>query len=150
VFLTGGAPGVAEEAARRLTARHGRLRIAGTDSPRIAIDGTADESEAALRRIHDARPDLVLVGFGSPKQELWIHRHKAALAPAVAVACGAAIDFEAGRARRAPAWFSGHGLEWAFRLAQEPRRMWRRYLVNDPKFLLILGSDLLARGWRTS
>lgn len=139
VFLTGGAPGVAAKARDRLIARHPGLEIVGVDSPRLPEDG----AEAA-RRICAAKPDLVLVAFGSPKQELWIHEHRAELAPSVAVACGAALDFAAGTARRAPAWLSEHGLEWAWRLSREPRRMWRRYLVNDPKFLFILGSDLLG------
>ncbi|MBI5547374.1 MAG: WecB/TagA/CpsF family glycosyltransferase [Deltaproteobacteria bacterium] len=153
VFLTGGGEGVAHEAGRRLTSRHPGLQVVGTDAPRIALPlGQADQSEAAVQRVRDAQPDLVMVGFGSPKQELWIHRYRHALAPAVAVACGASIDFAAGKVRRAPAWASSHGLEWAYRLAQEPRRLWRRYLVNDPRFLLILGSDLVDRAsaWRSS
>ncbi|HEY3449726.1 MAG TPA: WecB/TagA/CpsF family glycosyltransferase [Myxococcales bacterium] len=148
VFLTGGGPGVAEQASALLTARHPGLQVVGTDCPRIAADGSSDDSAAALRKIREARAELVLVGFGSPKQELWIHRHRAELTPAVAVACGAAIDFAAGTVRRAPAFLSEHGLEWAYRLSREPRRMWRRYLVNDPKFLLILGADLLDQARR--
>ncbi|MGC4121426.1 MAG: WecB/TagA/CpsF family glycosyltransferase [Myxococcales bacterium] len=147
VFLVGGAPGVAAQAAERLVARHPGLTVVGAESPRIAADGGAGED--ALAKIREARPDLVLVGFGSPKQELWIHRNRAQLSPAVAVACGAAIDFAAGTAHRAPAWFSEHGLEWAYRLSREPRRLWRRYLVNDPKFLLILGTDLWQHARRT-
>jgi N-acetylglucosaminyldiphosphoundecaprenol N-acetyl-beta-D-mannosaminyltransferase len=146
VFLTGAGPGVAEEAARRLTARHPGLQIVGVDSPRIAMPpGAGDESQAAAERVRASRADLVLVGFGSPKQELWIHKYRAALSPAVGVAVGAGIDFAAGQARRAPGWISRAGLEWAFRLVQEPRRLWRRYLVNDPRFLLILGSAALER-----
>ena len=149
VFLTGAGPGVAREAARQLTTRHPGLRIVGVDSPQIAVSpGSGDQSDAAVERIRAAGADLVLVGFGSPKQELWIHRHAGALGPAVAVAVGAGIDFAAGRARRSPRWISRAGLEWAFRLVQEPRRLWRRYLVNDPRFLLILGAALSRRaGW---
>jgi N-acetylglucosaminyldiphosphoundecaprenol N-acetyl-beta-D-mannosaminyltransferase len=84
----------------------------------------------------------VLVGLGAPKQELWIHRRRAALSPAVAVGVGAAIDFLAGHVRRAPPFVARAGLEWAWRLAAEPRRLWRRYLVRDPRFALVLAREL--------
>jgi len=146
VFLTGGAPGVADEAVRRLSARLPSLRIVGTDAPRISLVRAPGDLRAddAVRHVRAARPDLVLVGFGSPKQELWIHRNAEALRPVVAVAVGAGIDFLAGTARRAPRWMARVGLEWAWRLAREPRRLWRRYLVNDPKFLAILARQLLT------
>jgi N-acetylglucosaminyldiphosphoundecaprenol N-acetyl-beta-D-mannosaminyltransferase len=148
VFLTGAGPGVAEAAAERVR-RELSVHVVGTDSPRIALQpgspDSSDESEAAAERVAAARPDLVLVGFGAPKQEQWIHRFAPTLGPAVAFACGAGIDFLAGRVRRAPRWISRAGLEWAFRLAQEPRRLWRRYLVQDPKFLFILLRELRAR-----
>ncbi len=138
VYLLGAGPGVAQEAAGVLERELG-VNVVGVDSPRIAArPGGVDESAQALERLRAARPDLVLVAFGSPKQELWIHAHAQALAPAVAVAVGASLDFVAGRVKRAPAWMSRAGLEWLYRLAQEPRRLWRRYLVNDPKFAAIL------------
>lgn len=122
------------------------MNVVGTDAPRInRSPGGGDQSEQAAARVAAARAELVLVGFGAPKQEVWAHRFRAALGPAVAVACGAGIDFLAGRVRRAPPWVSKAGLEWAFRLAMEPRRLWRRYLVQDPKFALILARELLAR-----
>ena len=133
IFLLGGAPGIAEEAARRLE-KEGAL-ICGLESPRIDL---AEPQDALVARIAGARPSLVLVALGCPKQELWIHRHRARLRPAVLVGIGATLDFLAGRVRRAPPWVSRTGLEWAFRLALEPRRLARRYLVNDPKFLGIL------------
>jgi N-acetylglucosaminyldiphosphoundecaprenol N-acetyl-beta-D-mannosaminyltransferase len=144
VFLTGGATGVAAQAAERLTARFPALKIVGVDAPRVGMP-PGDESDAAAERIREARADLVLVGFGSPKQELWIDRHLGALRPAVLVAVGAGIDFAAGTARRAPALVSRAGLEWAWRLALEPRRLWRRYLLNDPRFVLIVGRDVAER-----
>jgi N-acetylglucosaminyldiphosphoundecaprenol N-acetyl-beta-D-mannosaminyltransferase len=91
-----------------------------------------------LAKIKQARPDLLLVALGSPKQELWIDKHLNELQPAVAVAVGAGLDFVAGTISRAPPWISKLGMEWLYRMAQEPRRLWRRYLVNDPKFLKIL------------
>lgn len=140
VYLIGAGPGVALEAARRLTARLGLL-VVGTDAPRIRLDGSPDDTAQALLRIQEARPDLVLVAFGAPKQEVWAHRHRAALGAAVVVGIGASLDFIAGTARRAPRWISRAGLEWLFRLLSEPRRLWRRYLVDDPRFAVVV--------WRT-
>lgn len=140
VYLLGAGPGVAEEAARRLRQRFG-LEVVGTDSPRIRIDGEPDDTSAALERVRAARPDLLLLAFGAPKQELWAHRHLQALGGAVAIGVGASLDFIAGTVRRAPRWMSRVGLEWLYRLASEPRRLWRRYLVDDPWFAVVV--------WRT-
>ena len=137
VYLLGGAPGVADEAAGRL-ARELGVAIVGTDSPIVHADGDADDAAGVLERVRAARPDLILVALGAPKQELWIDRFAGDLAPAVAVGVGAGLDFVAGQKRRAPRWMSRIGLEWLFRLAQEPRRMWRRYLIDDPAFVAIV------------
>jgi N-acetylglucosaminyldiphosphoundecaprenol N-acetyl-beta-D-mannosaminyltransferase len=137
VYLLGGAAGDAERAAAVLDARG--VRIAGIDAPRI--DGGpqgARAAAAAAERVRAARPALVYVALGAPKQEIWIDRHRAVLAPAVAVGVGASLAFLAGSIPRAPRWMSRAGLEWAHRLAREPRRLWRRYLLEDPAFLAIL------------
>lgn len=144
LWIVGGGPGVAERAAAALRDRTG-VAVLGTDAPVVAADGDGLAGRQAAERIRRARPDLVLVAMGAPKQELWMERHRALLAPAVAVGVGAAVDFLAGTARRAPRWMSRAGLEWAFRLAQEPRRLWRRYLVEDPRFAVILWRELRAR-----
>jgi N-acetylglucosaminyldiphosphoundecaprenol N-acetyl-beta-D-mannosaminyltransferase len=145
VYLLGGGPGVARRAAERLRATHPDLVIAGAASPRIDLG----EPEALRRSIADeilrAEPDLVLVGLGAPKQEIWIHEVAHTLKPAVLLGVGAAIDFLAGTAHRAPRWMSNAGLEWAYRLAREPRRLWRRYLVRDPGFLGIVLEQWIAR-----
>jgi N-acetylglucosaminyldiphosphoundecaprenol N-acetyl-beta-D-mannosaminyltransferase len=148
VFLLGGAPGSAEAAAER--ARSLGAEVAGTAAPRVPADpGAPDpEGDAAVEAIRAARPHVVIVGFGAPKQELWIHRRREALRPAVAVGVGAAIDLLAGRVPRAPRWVSRAGLEWAWRLAAEPRRLWRRYLLRDPRFALVLARELRARSAR--
>jgi N-acetylglucosaminyldiphosphoundecaprenol N-acetyl-beta-D-mannosaminyltransferase len=137
VYLLGGKPGVAEEAGQKLTRELG-VTIVGTESPIVSPDGTADSTEQTLARLRAASPDLVLVAFGAPKQELWIDRFSDRIVPAVAIGVGGSLDFVAGQVRRAPAWISRAGLEWLFRLAQEPRRLWRRYLVEDPAFLVIV------------
>lgn len=136
VYLLGGAPGAAEVAAARLERELG-VRIAGVDAPRVAVEGDAGEP-AILERVRRARPQLVVVGLGAPKQERFVHRSLSQLGPAVALGLGASIDFLAGRVRRAPRWVSRSGLEWMFRLAQEPRRLAHRYLVKDPRFLAIV------------
>jgi N-acetylglucosaminyldiphosphoundecaprenol N-acetyl-beta-D-mannosaminyltransferase len=141
VYLLGAGPGVAEKAAELLRLRYG-IDVVGMDAPIIQADGTSADGVAA--RIRAAQPHLVLVALGAPKQELFIHRAADDLRPAVALGIGAALDFFTGTVKRAPRWMSEVGLEWLYRLRQEPRRLWRRYLVNDPWFLATL-----YRGLRT-
>jgi N-acetylglucosaminyldiphosphoundecaprenol N-acetyl-beta-D-mannosaminyltransferase len=95
--------------------------------------------------VRAARPDVVLVALGCPKQEILMDRIAMAVSPAVCIGIGAGLDFVAGAVRRAPAWVSRMGLEWFYRLLREPRRLWRRYLVRDPRFLIVVLRELLAR-----
>ncbi len=148
VYLLGGNDGVARRAGDALEQLHPGLQIVGAASPRIDLSRPPAERRHIVREIQQARPDLVLVGLGAPKQELWIDESIGALRPAVLLGVGASIDFLAGTARRAPAWVSAHGLEWLYRLAHEPRRLWRRYLVRDPRFARIVLRELAARGSR--
>lgn len=141
VYLLGGAPGAADAAAGRL-ARELGVRIVGVDA--AWIDLALAGADAAAERVRAASPDLVLVALGCPKQERWIFRAAPHIRPAVAVAVGAALDFIAGHVRRAPPWMSRAGLEWLFRLAQEPRRLAYRYLVKDPRFLAVLARTARA------
>ena len=141
VFLFGGRAGAAQKAAEAL--QRNSVEVVGAEGPLVAADGSV-ESEV-LERVRTAAPALLLVGLGSPKQELFIDRHRASLGAAVCFACGAVIDFLAGELPRAPRWMARTGLEWAYRLVREPRRLWRRYLVNDPAFLRIVARDWSAR-----
>ncbi len=136
VYLLGGGEGVAEKAAEVLTARLG-VTIVGCDAPMVSLEPNPAEDGVLIERIQGAKPELLLVALGAPKQELWLHRVGPRIRPTVGIGVGASLDFVAG-ARRAPRWMSRAGFEWLFRLFQEPRRMSRRYLLNDPKFLLIL------------
>jgi N-acetylglucosaminyldiphosphoundecaprenol N-acetyl-beta-D-mannosaminyltransferase len=147
VFLLGGSPGAAEKARDRLTSRIAGLHVIGVAAPMIDVNVTAGH-DAIVELLRTARADLVLLALGSPKQEIVGHLIASRVRPAVLVGVGAAFDFIAGTVRRAPHWMSENGLEWLFRLAQEPRRMWRRYLVRDPKFLLILLRELRSRSSR--
>lgn len=132
-FLYGGADGVPERLAARLEERFPGIRIAGAWSPPFR-PLTAEEDRRAVERIADSGADLVWVGLGTPKQERWMADH-AGRVPAVLLGVGAAFDFHAGLKPQAPAWMQRAGLEWLFRLGSEPRRLWRRYLVNNPWFL---------------
>jgi N-acetylglucosaminyldiphosphoundecaprenol N-acetyl-beta-D-mannosaminyltransferase len=133
-FFYGGAPGVPEALAARLGARFPGLVIAGVYSPpfrQLALS----EDEEIVRRINEAAPDIVWVGLSTPKQERWMHEHLGRLNAPALIGIGAAFDFVSGRKRQAPRWMQRSGLEWTFRLASEPRRLWRRYLLNNPLFV---------------
>ena len=138
VFFLGGDPGVAAKARDRALAEVPGLDVAGVAAPVVRVGASGDERAAVLRPVIHARPALVLVALGAPKQEIWIDQERRALRPAVLVGVGASLDFLAGTVPRAPRWMARSGLEWLFRLGREPRRLWRRYLVRDPKFLAIL------------
>ncbi|HXN33466.1 MAG TPA: WecB/TagA/CpsF family glycosyltransferase [Polyangiaceae bacterium] len=145
VYFLGGAPGVAALARDRLRETLPRLQVVGVDAPRIDVDSPPESQEPLLARIRAVRPHLVLVALGAPKQEIWIDLVRDQLRPAVLFGVGASLDFVAGTVPRAPPWMSEWGLEWLFRLGREPRRLWRRYLLRDPKFLLIVGRGLWDR-----
>jgi N-acetylglucosaminyldiphosphoundecaprenol N-acetyl-beta-D-mannosaminyltransferase len=138
VYLLGGASGVAEACSRLLTEEMG-ITVAGWDDARIESDGS-DPTGQSFARARAAKPDLIFVALGPPKQELWIARSLDMLRPAVSLGVGASLDFLVGKYRRAPAWMGRYGLEWLYRLSQEPRRLWRRYLVESPRFLGIVFS----------
>jgi N-acetylglucosaminyldiphosphoundecaprenol N-acetyl-beta-D-mannosaminyltransferase len=133
-FFYGGADGVAERLADRLRARVPGLTVAGTATPPFRLLSAAEDAEVE-RRINDARPNIVWVGLSTPKQERWMHAHVGRLNAQVLIGVGAAFDFHAGLKKQAPRWMQRSGLEWLFRLLTEPRRLWRRYLVNNPWFL---------------
>lgn len=134
IYLLGGKPGVPEQAAAELTRRYPGLLVAGTDAPPVGFDREPGEFAAVRARLEEARPDIVYVGLGFPKQERVI----AALAPGLPAAwfigCGAAIPFAAGVLPRAPERMQQLGLEWLYRLISEPRRLFRRYLLADLPF----------------
>ena len=143
VFLLGAGPGVAQLAAAELRLRHPGLRVAGTYSPPMGpLNGRENKKIVAM--IRGASPDFVFVALGAPRQDLWIRDNLDALQVPVAMGVGCVFDLLAGSVRRAPVWLQQAGFEWAFRIAQEPLRLWRRYLVDDlPVFArLLLASRL--------
>lgn len=140
-FFFGGAPDVADTLAARLTARLPGLQVAGTLTPPFrALSG--DEFAQLQTAVSAARPDVFWVGLGTPKQDHFMAAHWDRLAAGVLVGVGAAFDFLSGRKKQAPRWLQRSGLEWLFRLGQEPRRLGRRYLVDNPLFLLRAGAQL--------
>jgi N-acetylglucosaminyldiphosphoundecaprenol N-acetyl-beta-D-mannosaminyltransferase len=144
-YLYGSAPPTLEAMQRRLEATFGGIRIVGTESPpyRPLSDDEVAESAARMRA---AGADVVWVGLGAPKQDVMGERLRALEAAPAILCVGAAFDFVAGVKRRAPAWMRRTGLEWAHRLASEPTRLWRRYLVGNPRFVLGVLSDRLRGG----
>ena len=147
IFLLGSAPGVAEMARRNINAKVGREMVVGAHSPSFNFLEDAGESEEIVRLIHQSGATVLAVGVGAPKQEKWLFQNRDKLAQIrVAFAVGATIDFEAGHTRRSPAWISHLGLEWMYRLVKEPKRLWKRYLVEDLVFFrLLLSRKLFSR-----
>jgi N-acetylglucosaminyldiphosphoundecaprenol N-acetyl-beta-D-mannosaminyltransferase len=132
-FLYGGAEGVAELLKRRLEEKFPGLKIAGTYTPPFR-PLNAEEEANLVRTIGALKPDIIWVGLSTPKQERFMAQYWQKLDATLMFGVGAAFDFHAGRVRQAPRWMQRSGLEWFFRLCCEPRRLWRRYLRNNPVF----------------
>ena len=144
IFLLGAAEGVARTAQTNINQKVGRQMVVDAYSPSFGFENDEQECQYILERINESGATVLAVGVGSPKQEKWIAKYKDQL-PNVKVflAIGASIDFEAGEKPRAPQWMSELGLEWAYRLASEPQRLWKRYLLEDlPIFGLLLQQKL--------
>lgn len=133
-FLYGGADGVAPELKRRLEQRFPGLKIAGTYTPPFRPLNPTEEAEL-MEKINSLKPDVLWVGLSTPKQEKFMARYRQQLDTTLLFGVGAAFDFHAGRVRQAPRWMQRSGLEWFFRLCCEPRRLWRRYFTNNPRFI---------------
>jgi N-acetylglucosaminyldiphosphoundecaprenol N-acetyl-beta-D-mannosaminyltransferase len=130
IFLLGAAPGVAEEAALRMKDLYPGLQIAGTYSPPFG-ELTPQENERIVEQIRAARPTFLFVALGAPRQDQWIRAHLGQLGVPVSMGVGCVLDLLAGNVNRAPQWMQRAGLEWAYRLGQEPGRLWRRYILDD-------------------
>lgn len=145
LFFLGGRPGAGEEAARRLRARFPGLEVCGTCAPPMGFDRDPQANRDVVRRVRAANPDVLLVGLGAPRQEKWIHAHREQLGVPVSIGVGVSIEFAAGLVRRAPVWMQRAGFEWTWRLLMEPRKLWRRYLVDDMSFFYHLARHHLLR-----
>jgi N-acetylglucosaminyldiphosphoundecaprenol N-acetyl-beta-D-mannosaminyltransferase len=143
-FFFGGKPGVADELARVLQARFPGLRVAGTFSPPFG-PLNQEERDALAKKVRETRPDFFWVGIGMPKQEKFMAEYISILPEAkIFIGVGAAFDFFTGRVWQAPRWLMRLGLEWLFRLFQEPKRLWRRYLIYNPLFIIRATAQLLG------
>jgi N-acetylglucosaminyldiphosphoundecaprenol N-acetyl-beta-D-mannosaminyltransferase len=148
-FFYGGEPGVPERLAESLKRRFPTIEVCGTFSPPMRpLD--PEEDKEIVSMISRAAPDVLWVGLGTPKQERWMHEHRDQLQIPVMVSVGAAFDILSGRRNQAPRWMREHGLEWLFRLLQEPRRLWRRYLIYGTEFIAYLAANgLRLRDFRS-
>jgi N-acetylglucosaminyldiphosphoundecaprenol N-acetyl-beta-D-mannosaminyltransferase len=150
VYFLGGLPGAAEGAARALAERYPGFRIAGIDCPHPGFEQDEELNEAVRSRINAAQPDLLCVALGAPKQEIWMLDEASSLAIGAALSVGAAFDTQAGLRQRAPAWTHNIGAEWLYRLAMEPRRLWKRYLFGNLQFAAIVALEWLKQRRRPS
>lgn len=135
MFFLGAAEGVAAKAAENLSNRFKGLQVVGTYSPPFGFEKNQKEIEKIKSMIKEAKPDILIVGLGCPKQEKFMYHHCNELGVPISFGLGASFDFEADNIKRAPRWMSDHGLEWLFRITQDPKRMAKRYLVDDLKIL---------------
>lgn len=146
VFLLGGRPGSAELTAATLKQRWSVLRIS-TYCPQFGFENTPAGLEETAQAIRTAKPDLLFVAFGAPKQEYWIYEHGLKLAVPICVGIGGSLEMVAGIVRRAPLWIRKCGCEWLYRLCREPRRMWRRYLIGNLEFAAIVVRQRIRRAF---
>lgn len=145
--LLGGRPGIAEKAAQKLQAQLSTLRIAGCHDGYFDKGVGSIENEQLLDWLNHISPDIIVVGFGMPLQEEWLMHNRTKLTAPVVLTGGAVFDYLSGETQRAPRWMTRNGLEWLGRLFIEPRRLWQRYLIGNPKFMFRLSRQLLVTRW---
>jgi exopolysaccharide biosynthesis WecB/TagA/CpsF family protein len=144
IFLLGAGSGIAQKAQAKINQKVGREIVVGAYSPSYGFEKNESECWQIIEIIQSSGATVLAIGVGTPKQEKWIYKYREKLTNIkIFLAIGATLDFEAGNMRRSPRWMSNVGLEWLFRLILEPRRLWKRYLVDDlPFFWLILKQKL--------
>lgn len=138
MFIIGGKDGIAEQAKKRLEEKYPDIEIVGTYAPPMGFEKDKKELNKINDMISEVKPDLLITCFGCPKQEKWIYENINKYDAKVSVCAGATVDFLAGNVKRAPRWMSEHGLEWFYRFLQEPKRMFRRYFIDDVKIIRLI------------
>jgi N-acetylglucosaminyldiphosphoundecaprenol N-acetyl-beta-D-mannosaminyltransferase len=145
IFLLGGSPGAAEAAASKLSLRHPDLKIAGWDCPAYGFYKSPEQNEAVQKIIRDSGAEILFVGLGAPQQEQWMCDYGPGTGAHFAIGVGVSFSFVGGLIPRAPLWMQRSSLEWLWRLGKEPRRLWRRYLLEDLPFFGMLLRAMLKR-----
>lgn len=138
LFIIGGKDGIAEKAKQNLERDLPEIKIVGTYSPPFGFERDETELSRINEMISDVHPDILIACFGCPKQEKWIYENYQKYNARVSICAGATVDFLAGNVNRAPRWMSNHGLEWFYRFLQEPKRMFKRYFIDDVKILKLI------------
>jgi N-acetylglucosaminyldiphosphoundecaprenol N-acetyl-beta-D-mannosaminyltransferase len=145
LFFLGAGPGIAARASELLALKNPGLLVCGTSSPPFGFEHDAAENGRVIDLIRQHRPDALFIGLGTPKSEKWAWRHLEALGVPVVLSVGAAFDFIAGKKKRAPRWMQASGLEWFHRLIREPGRLWKRYLISNARFGVLVGKEIIRR-----
>lgn len=138
IFIIGGKDGIADQAKKKLEEKHPDIQVVGTYAPPFGFEKDEEELARINTMITEAHPDLLIACFGCPKQEKWIYENYKKYDAKVSVCAGATVDFLAGNVSRAPKWMSDHGFEWFYRFLQEPRRMFKRYFIDDVQILKLI------------
>jgi N-acetylglucosaminyldiphosphoundecaprenol N-acetyl-beta-D-mannosaminyltransferase len=143
VFFLGAKPGVAQKANEIIKRQYPQLNVVGVYSPPFGFEIVEEENQNIVKMVIEKKPDILFVGLGAPKQEKWIWKYKDEINVPVSIAVGASFDFVAGSVRRAPKWMQQIGLEWFFRLCQEPHRLWKRYLLGNIIFIWMVLKEFI-------
>jgi N-acetylglucosaminyldiphosphoundecaprenol N-acetyl-beta-D-mannosaminyltransferase len=138
LFFLGGRPGAALRAREVLEEKYPQIKIVGVHSPPYDFENDKNENDTIVRMIKGARPDILFVGLGAPKQEKWIYKYYKEINVSLNIGIGVGFEFVAGMVKRAPLWMQNSGFEWFWRLLMEPKRLWKRYLVDDMKFFWLV------------
>lgn len=145
LFFLGGRTGAAAKAKECLEKQFPSIQIVGVRRPQFGLEYDVSENEKIERMVKETDPDILLVGYGVPKQEKWIYQHYKRLGVPVSIGVGGTLDVLAGMVKRAPQWMQRSGFEWLWRLMKEPRRLWRRYLIEDMQFFRLVLSQKIGR-----
>ena len=145
LFFIGGRPGAADKAKEIMEQKYPSIQIVGTLCPDFGFEKDLEQNKQIIKVIKKAKPDILFVGLGSPKQEKWINDNKDLYQAPVSAGIGVTFEFIAGMVKRAPVWMQKSGLEWFWRLIQEPSRLWKRYLIDDPIFFWLVFKQKM--GW---
>jgi len=148
LFFLGAKPGIAKKAAETLIQKNPRLEITGIYSPYFGFQNDGRENRKIVDMIKKCDPDVLFICLGPPKQEKWAWKHKDKIKVPVIICVGAAFDFIAGNLKRAPKWMQKIGLEWFFRLCQEPHRLWKRYLIGNIVFIWLVLKEFIKKRFK--